>query len=147
MVAASKLGADSLMLNTSMSAPELAAVLQREQPKVLVHDSEFTDVVSEADTGSVVRVIAAPNGHTTQGLPTLAQLRAGDTSPLDAAVRGRPDRDPHVRHDRRTKGSAGAAGRKPRAARVVPQPRADRRGLGVPGARHRCSTRTALARR
>jgi acyl-CoA synthetase (AMP-forming)/AMP-acid ligase II len=81
MVAASKLGADSLMLNTSMSAPELAAVVRREQPKVLVHDGEFTDLVSEADTGSVVRVIAAPNGHG-QGLPTLAQLRAGDTSPL-----------------------------------------------------------------
>ncbi len=83
MVAASKLGADSLMLNTSMSAPELAAVLARELPKVLVHDGEFTNVVTEAEVGSVMRVIAAPNGHG-EHLPTLAELRSGDPSPLDA---------------------------------------------------------------
>jgi fatty-acyl-CoA synthase len=80
MVAASKLGADSLLLNTSMSGPELGAVLEREQPKVLVHDGEFTDVVAEADAGQVARVVAAP-GSGDSGFTTLAQLRRGDTTP------------------------------------------------------------------
>jgi fatty-acyl-CoA synthase len=81
MVASSKLGADSLMLNTSMPAPELAAVLHREQPAVLVHDGEFTDIVTEADPGSVARIVSAPGGAASQ-LPTLAELRRGDPSPL-----------------------------------------------------------------
>jgi acyl-CoA synthetase (AMP-forming)/AMP-acid ligase II len=83
MVAASKLGAHSLLLNTSLSAPELGAVLRREQPKVLVHDAEFTDVVTEAGPDGVVRIVAAP-GAGDFGVPTLDELRTGDTSPLDA---------------------------------------------------------------
>jgi acyl-CoA synthetase (AMP-forming)/AMP-acid ligase II len=83
MVAASKLGAHSLLLNTSLSAPELGAVLRREQPKVLVHDAEFTDVVTEAGPDGVVRIVAAP-GAGDSGVPTLDELRTGDTSPLDA---------------------------------------------------------------
>ena len=82
MVACSKLGADALMLNTSMPAPELAAVLRREQPTVLVHDGEFMDVVAEADPGQIARVVAAPGGSATR-FPTLAELRGGDPSPLD----------------------------------------------------------------
>jgi fatty-acyl-CoA synthase len=82
MVASSKLGAHSLMLNTSMPGPELAAVLNREKPTVLVHDAEFTDVVDAADPGSIVRVVAAP-GDTALQLPTLAELRRGDPAPLD----------------------------------------------------------------
>ena len=82
MVAASKLGADSLLLNTSMPAPELGAVLHREQPVVLVHDAEFLDTVTEADPGPVARVIATP-GETASQLPTLAELRSGDSASLD----------------------------------------------------------------
>jgi fatty-acyl-CoA synthase len=83
MVAASKLGADSLLLNTSMSGPELGAVLAREQPRVLVHDAEFTDVVLEAEPGSVV-LIHATSGGARSDMPALAELRAGDPSPLVA---------------------------------------------------------------
>ena len=83
MVAASKLGADSLLLNTSMPAPELGAVLRREQPAVLVHDGEFTDAVTEADPGPVARVLATAADAPSQ-LPTLDELRAGDSTSLDA---------------------------------------------------------------
>ena len=82
MVATSKVGADALLLNTSLSAPELGAVLRREQPKVLVHDGEFTDIVTEADAGPVARVVAENDGAGA-GTPTLADLRGGDPSPLD----------------------------------------------------------------
>src|SRR5687768_15257165 len=40
LVGCSKVGADALLLNTSMAGPELGAVLVREQPRVLVHDGE-----------------------------------------------------------------------------------------------------------
>ena len=83
MVAASKLGADTLMLNTSMAAPELGAVLRRERPRVLVHDAEFADFIREADAGPLERVIAAPDGAEPDA-PTLGELRRGDPRPLSA---------------------------------------------------------------
>ncbi len=81
MVACSKLGADALMLNTSMAAPELGAVLRRERPCVVVHDGEFTSFVRDADPGPIERVIAIPGGED-GGAPTLAEMRAGNSAPL-----------------------------------------------------------------
>ncbi len=46
--ASAKLGAHALMLNTSFSAAELKGVLDREQPRVLVHDEEFASIVGDA---------------------------------------------------------------------------------------------------
>jgi acyl-CoA synthetase (AMP-forming)/AMP-acid ligase II len=71
MVACSKLGADALLLNTSMSAPELEAVVRREGPRVIVHDSEYADVVRAAAEGLKVTSVATK------------QFREGDPSPLD----------------------------------------------------------------
>jgi fatty-acyl-CoA synthase len=81
MVASSKLGGHSLLLNTSMAAPELEAVLRRERPAALVHDGEFAALVSEAGTAGVRRVLTAPDAGA-PGIPTLDELRAGDPSAL-----------------------------------------------------------------
>jgi acyl-CoA synthetase (AMP-forming)/AMP-acid ligase II len=59
IVAAAKLGADVLPLNTSFAAEELQKVVEREQPPVLIHDSEFDGIVGSARLGtSINRVVA-----------------------------------------------------------------------------------------
>lgn len=47
-VAVAKLGADLLYLNTAFAGPQLVDVLEREQPAVVVHDEEFTDLLGAA---------------------------------------------------------------------------------------------------
>src|SRR5215216_1857681 len=48
VVAASKLGADTLFLNTAFSGPQLADVAKREKPKALIYDDEFEGLIHEA---------------------------------------------------------------------------------------------------
>ena len=48
LVAVSKLGADSLLLNTSFAGPQLAGVMRGERAKAIIHDQEFTELLSEA---------------------------------------------------------------------------------------------------
>ena len=45
-VGVAKLGADVLYLNTAFSGPQLAEVLDRERPRVLIHDAEFAAMLS-----------------------------------------------------------------------------------------------------
>jgi fatty-acyl-CoA synthase len=68
--ASAKLGAHALMLNTSFSAAELKGVLDREQPRVLVHDEEFGPLVKDAAPAntSIVAVTGLGQG-------TLAAIR------------------------------------------------------------------------
>jgi acyl-CoA synthetase (AMP-forming)/AMP-acid ligase II len=47
-VATSKLGANSLFLNTAFSGPQLADVAEREKPKALIYDHEFADLIKDA---------------------------------------------------------------------------------------------------
>jgi acyl-CoA synthetase (AMP-forming)/AMP-acid ligase II len=47
-IAAAKLGADLLYLNTAFSGPQLVEVLERENPDVVVHDEEFSGLLDEA---------------------------------------------------------------------------------------------------
>ena len=46
-VAAGKLGADLLMLNTGFAAPQLAEVVRREDVCTIVHDAEFSTMVAK----------------------------------------------------------------------------------------------------
>ncbi len=55
--AAAKLGADVLLMNTAFAGPQLAAVVEREDPAVLIYDSEFAELLS-AVPERVRRVIA-----------------------------------------------------------------------------------------
>ncbi len=44
-----KLGADLLYLNTAFSGPQLADVLERERPRAVIHDEEFSGLLEGAD--------------------------------------------------------------------------------------------------
>ncbi len=47
-VAAAKLGADLIYLNTAFAGPQLVDVLEREKPTVVIHDEEFTGLLEKA---------------------------------------------------------------------------------------------------
>lgn len=80
-IAVSKLGADVLYLNTAFAAPQLADVVAREKPRVVVHDEEFTDLLDGADIAD--RVLAWTDGE--PGPDTLAGLIAGAASTEELA--------------------------------------------------------------
>jgi len=46
-VAASKLGADALYLNTAFAGPQIADVLAREKPVAVIYDEEFADLIRD----------------------------------------------------------------------------------------------------
>jgi acyl-CoA synthetase (AMP-forming)/AMP-acid ligase II/uncharacterized membrane protein len=47
-VAASKLGVTCLYLNTQFAGPQLAEVVEREKPKAIVYDEEFSELLEDA---------------------------------------------------------------------------------------------------
>ena len=55
-LAAAKLGASALYLNTMFAGPQLVEVTRREGPKALVYDEEFADLLEGVDD-SVARVV------------------------------------------------------------------------------------------
>jgi acyl-CoA synthetase (AMP-forming)/AMP-acid ligase II len=90
IVAAAKLGADALPLNTSFAAEELKKVVAREKPPLLIHDAEFDSIVSSARLGpSITRVVAS--GEEQSGTDTLDALieRGQDEPPKGPAEEGR----------------------------------------------------------
>ncbi|WP_205475116.1 AMP-binding protein [Nocardioides sp. SYSU D00038] len=86
-VAVAKLGADVLYLNTAFAGPQLVDVLEREQPAVVVHDEEFTELLQEAHVDD--RVLAWTDGPT-------------EADTLESLIAGHPDDDldPPERHGR-----------------------------------------------
>ena len=92
LVAANRIGADVLLLNTSFAGPALADVVNREGADTVIYDEEFTDSVDRAlvDKPNTTRIVAwtdHPEGHDT----TVEKLIAGHT--------GRR----HVKTDRKSK--------------------------------------------
>ncbi|MGZ5418353.1 MAG: AMP-binding protein [Nocardioides sp.] len=78
-IAAAKLGADMLYLNTAFAAPQLADVLEREKPAVVVHDEEFTELLEASDAAEK---ILAWTDSDIEG-PTLERLiQEGSTTDL-----------------------------------------------------------------
>ncbi|GIH09862.1 fatty-acyl-CoA synthase [Rhizocola hellebori] len=49
MVACSILGADAVLVNTALSAPQLAAVAEQQKLRLLLHDREFAPLAAAAD--------------------------------------------------------------------------------------------------
>jgi fatty-acyl-CoA synthase len=88
-VAASKLGAHALYLNTAFAGPQITDVVAREHPSALIFDEEFRNLVQDAATRRK-RFIAWADSDD-PGDPTLEQLiAAGDESDLvPPANRGR----------------------------------------------------------
>ncbi|HET8814615.1 MAG TPA: AMP-binding protein [Solirubrobacterales bacterium] len=79
-LAAAKLGASALYLNTMFAGPQLVEVTKREGPKALVYDEEFGDLLAEVD-GSIARIVAWCDGEVAG--PTLDSLiEGGDESNL-----------------------------------------------------------------
>jgi acyl-CoA synthetase (AMP-forming)/AMP-acid ligase II len=86
-IAVSKLGANSLLLNTAFAGPELTDVVKREKPKGLVYDEEFSGLLSEA--GRRRKRFVAWHDSERPDDPTLDQLmEEGD--PADVVP---PDRE------------------------------------------------------
>ncbi len=78
-VAISKLGADSLYMNTAFSAPQLAEVADREKPKAIIYDEEFAELIEDAGKRRK-RFVAWTDSEETDD-PTLEELMAeGDPS-------------------------------------------------------------------
>jgi acyl-CoA synthetase (AMP-forming)/AMP-acid ligase II len=79
-LAAAKLGASALYLNTMFAGPQLVEVTRREGPKALVYDEEFGALLDGVDE-SVQRVVGWTDGEPAE--PTLDSLiAAGDDSDL-----------------------------------------------------------------
>jgi fatty-acyl-CoA synthase len=74
-LAAAKLGASALYLNTMFAGPQLVEVMRREGPKALVYDEEFAGLLDGVDEG-IARIVAWTEGAV-EG-PTLESLIAAN---------------------------------------------------------------------
>ncbi len=77
-LAAAKLGASSLYLNTMFAGPQLVEVTRREAPKALVYDSEFAGLLEGVDD-SVARIVGwVDDGEEPEELTLEKLIAAGD---------------------------------------------------------------------
>ncbi len=79
-LAAAKLGASALYLNTMFAGPQLVEVTRREEPKALVYDEEFAGLLDGVDEG-VARVVAWHDAEI-EGASLDSLIAAGDDSNL-----------------------------------------------------------------
>jgi fatty-acyl-CoA synthase len=88
-VAASKIGAHALYLNTAFAGPQLTEVVQREKPVAIVYDQEFTELLEDA--GKRRKRFVAWVEDDSPPDPTLEELiEEGDTdAPVPPAEPGR----------------------------------------------------------
>jgi len=107
-IAAAKLGADILYLNTAFAGPQLVDVLERERPTLVVHDEEFTGLLEKADVGTSVL-----------GWTDSSEADDGERLTLEGLIGSEPGADlgPAGRHGRiviLTSGTTGAPKGAPR---------------------------------
>ncbi|NYD41436.1 AMP-binding protein [Nocardioides panaciterrulae] len=88
-VAIAKLGADILYLNTAFAGPQLVEVLDRERPAAVIHDEEFTELLSGTEVDN--RVVAWVDGD-----------EVGDGDTVESLIEQHPggDLDPPEHHSR-----------------------------------------------
>jgi acyl-CoA synthetase (AMP-forming)/AMP-acid ligase II len=86
-IAAAKLGADILFLNTAFAGPQLVEVLDREGPGAVIHDEEFARLLDRADTHQRILAWTDADAH---------------EATIDHLIRSHPttDIDPPGRHSR-----------------------------------------------
>jgi fatty-acyl-CoA synthase len=97
IVAASKLGAHQLLLNTMFSGPQIRDVLEREAPVAAVYDAEFAPLLRDGDLPLGLRHVVwadpadpAPPAAVGDAPEAEALIARGDRSPLDPpAEKGR----------------------------------------------------------
>ncbi|MDX6610014.1 MAG: hypothetical protein QOF85_1939 [Solirubrobacterales bacterium] len=85
-LAAAKLGASALYLNTMFAGPQLVEVTRREAPKALIYDEEFANLLDGIDA-DIAHIVAWSDG-TPQG-PTLDSLIAANA---DSDLKPPPDK-------------------------------------------------------
>jgi fatty-acyl-CoA synthase len=84
-VAASRMGAHALYLNTMFAAPQLADVVAREGARAIVYDEEFAALLSEVK-GIDKRFVAWHDGESAAGDPLLEDLiSVGDSAGVPPA--------------------------------------------------------------
>jgi fatty-acyl-CoA synthase len=88
-IACSKLGVSSLYLNTAFAGPQIADVMRREDPKGLIYDFEFAELVREGGQGRTRFVSWCDPGESPED-PTLEQTIAamGDSDLTPPSERG-----------------------------------------------------------
>jgi fatty-acyl-CoA synthase len=84
-VASAKLGADIILLNTAFAGPQLVDVLDHERPSAVIHDEEFTGLLSKADQG--VRVLGWVDSDDAAAESMESLIPAYDASDLEAPGR------------------------------------------------------------
>jgi acyl-CoA synthetase (AMP-forming)/AMP-acid ligase II len=77
-IACSKLGVGALYLNTAFAGPQIADVMRREDPKGLIYDQEFTELVREGGVGRKRLVSWCDPGESSED-PTLEQAIAASS--------------------------------------------------------------------
>ena len=75
-MACSKLGALALYLNTAFAGPQLVDVMEREEPKAMVYDQEFGELLSEIK-GEMKRYVAWEDEVDEAGEATVEELISG----------------------------------------------------------------------
>ncbi|WP_241153682.1 AMP-binding protein [Nocardioides pantholopis] len=110
-IAAARLGADLLYLNTAFAGPQLVEVLEREKPRVVVHDEEFTGLLAGADSGRRVLGWVDSAAEDLGEVPSLERL-------IDA--HDGTDLDPPGRHSRIVILTSGTTGTPKGAPRKEP---------------------------
>ena len=88
VLAISKLGANALFMNTMFAGPQLVGVVEREDPKALIYDEEFGELLADIDV-EMKRFVAWAEGGATDD-ETLESLIEGedddsDLKPTDAS--------------------------------------------------------------
>ncbi|WP_280274595.1 AMP-binding protein [Nocardia wallacei] len=85
MSAGAQLGAELIFVNTELPPPQLAAILRRHDPDILIYDDEYAAAVEESGY-SGPRVLAWHEPGSTTRLPTLDDL-AAQRNPAPPPVR------------------------------------------------------------
>ena len=110
-LAAAKLGASALYLNTMFAGPQLVEVTRREEPKALVYDEEFAGLLDGVDDERRPhRRLGRRRGGGADA--RLADRRQPRLRP-QAAARQAPLRHPHLGHDRHAQGRPALQPRRP----------------------------------
>ncbi len=86
-IGAAKLGADLLYLNTAFAAPQLVDVIAREKPVLVIHDEEFTDLLSAAEVQQRLLAWTDTEGHPDSMESLIAKYPTNDLTPPEHHAR------------------------------------------------------------
>ncbi|HSI81906.1 MAG TPA: AMP-binding protein [Solirubrobacterales bacterium] len=90
-LAAAKLGATGLYMNTAFAAPQLAGVVESERPRVLIYDEEFAGLLADAG-GGIRRYVAWRDRDGARG-DAAARERAAADPTIDELIAASPAAD------------------------------------------------------